>query len=154
MQTSADVTGTYTQATRGRRDLLERMLVPALVALGAVLLVCSHFLPGLWRIVVLPALLLAPGFALLRMLGQVTDWHSVTIAVPVSIVLVICASLVLDVCGIRLSSTSLGLLLGAATALFLGASSLRYMVTGLPRARRAAPVDDQTHVHSEATVGD
>ena len=148
------MTAEFTQAPGRRRDRLGQLLVPALVLLGAALLMCSHFLPGLWRVVVLPALLLAPGFALLRLLGQVTDWHSVTIAIPVSIVLVICASLILDVCGIRLSSTSLGLLLGAATALFLGASYVRYMVTGRRRVRRAAPLEDRTQVHREATVGE
>ena len=48
--------------------------------------------------------------------------RSISVAVPVSLVLVICASLVLDVSGIRLSPLSLGLLLGVVTALFLAGS--------------------------------
>jgi hypothetical protein len=40
----------------------------------------------------------------------------------VSLVLAVCASLVLDVSGIRLGPVSLGLLLGAVTALFLAGS--------------------------------
>ena len=93
---------------------------PGLLAIvGAVLLMCAPVLPGLSRLVVLPALLLAPGYALLRLLGQATGMRSISVAVPVSLVLAVCASLVLDVSGIRLGPLSLGLLLGGVTALFL-----------------------------------
>ncbi len=83
---------------------------------------CAPVLPGLSRLVVLPALLLAPGYAFLRLLGQAAGMRSVSVAVPVSLVLVICASLLRDVSGIRLSPLSLGLLLGVVTALFLAGS--------------------------------
>jgi O-antigen/teichoic acid export membrane protein len=83
---------------------------------------CAPVLPGLSRLVVLPALLLAPGYAFLRLLGQATGMRSISVAVPVSLVLVICASLLRDVSGIRLSPLSLGLLLGVVTALFLAGS--------------------------------
>ena len=96
---------------------------PGLLAVvGAVLLMCAPVLPGLSRLVVLPALLLAPGYALLRLLGQATGMRSISVAVPVSLVLAVCASLVLDVSGIRLDPLSLGLVLGAVTALFLAGS--------------------------------
>jgi len=93
-----------------------------LTFLGAVLLTCAPLLPGIWRLVVLPALLLAPGYALLRLLGQGTGQRSISVAVPVSLVLAVCASLVLDVSGVRLGPLSLGLLLGAVTALLLAGS--------------------------------
>ena len=83
---------------------------------------CAPVLPGLSRLVVLPALLLAPGYAFLRLLGQAAGMRSISVAVPVSLVLVICASLLRDVSGIRLSPLSLGLLLGVVTALFLAGS--------------------------------
>jgi hypothetical protein len=92
---------------------------PGLVALGAVLLICAPLLPGLSRLVVLPALLLAPGYALLRLLGQAAGMKSVSIAVPASIVLVICVALVLNISGFRLGPQSVGPLLGAVTAAFL-----------------------------------
>jgi hypothetical protein len=130
------------------------LAAPLLLAAGAVLLMCASLLPGLWRVVVLPALLLAPGYSLLRVLGQPTDRHSISIAIPVSIVLAIFASLVLHVSHIRLAPAPLGLLLGAATALFLGASYWRHLVTGLPGRRRTARLSDPTPVRSEATVGE
>ena len=99
-----------------------------LAAVGAVLLIYAPFLPGLSRLVVLPALLLAPGYALLRLLGRATGMRSISIAVPVSLVLAVCASLLLDVSGIRLSPLSLGLLLGAVTALFMVGSYGRQLV--------------------------
>jgi transposase InsO family protein len=96
---------------------------PGLLAFaGAILLVCAPVLPGLSRLVVLPALLLAPGYALLNLLGRATGPRSISVAVPVSLVLAICASLVLDVIGIRLGPLSLGSLLGAVTALLLAIS--------------------------------
>ncbi len=101
---------------------------PRLLAVGAVLLMCAPVFPGLSRIVVLPALLLAPGYALLRLLGQAADMRSVGIAVPASLVLAIVASLFLDVSGIPLGPLSLGLTLGLATALFLAGSYARQLV--------------------------
>src|SRR5260370_40394750 len=103
---------------RERRTRVHVAGGPGLLALlGAVLLICAPALPGLSRLVVLPALLLAPGYALLRLLGQATGQRSISVAVPVSLVLAVCASLVLDVSGIRLRPLSLGLLLGGVTAL-------------------------------------
>jgi hypothetical protein len=109
---------------------------PGLLAAGAVLLVCAPVLPGLSRVVVLPALLLAPGYALLRLLGQAADRRSVAIAVPASLVLVMLASLILDVTGVPLGPRSLGLMLGAATAVFLAGSYARQMVAARPGRRR------------------
>jgi hypothetical protein len=117
---------------------------PGLLALGgAVLLMCAPVFPGLSRLVVLPALLLAPGYALLRLLGQATGARSISVAVPVSLVLAICASLVLNASGIRLAPLSLGLLLGAATALFLAGSYGRQLVAE-PRHR---PAQDRVAPH-------
>jgi transposase InsO family protein len=102
---------------------------PGLLAFaGAILLICAPVFPGLSRLVVLPGLLLAPGYALLRLLGQAAGTRSISVAVPVSLVLAICASLVLNVSGIRLGPLSLGLLLGAVTALFLAGSYCRQLV--------------------------
>ncbi|HUC26749.1 MAG TPA: oligosaccharide flippase family protein [Streptosporangiaceae bacterium] len=106
---------------------------------GAVLLMCAPVLPGLSRVVVLPALLLAPGYAFLRLLGQASAMRSISVAVPVSLVLAVCASLLLGVSGIRLGPASLGLLLGVVTALFLAGSYRRQLAPGpLPR-RRGTP---------------
>ena len=110
---------------------------PELLALiGVVLLICAPVLPGLSRLVVLPALLLAPGYALLRLLGQAAGMRSLSVAVPVSLVLAVCVSLFLDVSGIRLGPLSLGLSLGAVTALFLAGSNVRRLIAG-PRRRPA-----------------
>src|SRR5215475_399805 len=99
---------------RGWRTRLQAARDPGLLAaVGAVLLMCAPVLPGLSRLVVLPALLLAPGYAFLRLLGRAAGMRSVSVAVPVSLVLAICASLLRDVSGVRLSPVSLGLLLGA-----------------------------------------
>jgi hypothetical protein len=99
---------------------------PGLLAfVGAVLLICAPALPGLSRLVVLPALLLAPGYALLRLLGQATGPRSISVAVPVSLVLAVCASLVLNVTGVRLGPLSLWYVLGAVTAVLLAGSYCR-----------------------------
>ena len=113
---------------RERRTGLHVARDPGLLAfLGAVLLACAPVLPGLSRLVVLPALLLAPGYALLRLLGQAAGMRFLTVVVPVSLVLAICASLILNVSGIRLGPLSLGSLLGALTALFLAGSHGRQL---------------------------
>ncbi len=113
-----------------------------LAFVGAVLLICAPVLPGLSRLVVLPALLLAPGYALLRLLGQATGPRSVSLAVPVSIVLAVCASLVLNASGIRLGPLSLGSLLGAVTILLLaGAYGLRPSTDTQGQHEMAQPVD-------------
>jgi UvrD-like helicase C-terminal domain len=104
--------------------------------------VCAPVLPGLSRLVVLPALLLAPGYALLRLLGQATGMRSISVVVPVSLVLAICASLVLDVSGIRLGPVSLGVLLGTVTVLLLAASYGRHLVAIPPRHERGIPPGD------------
>jgi UvrD-like helicase C-terminal domain len=111
-----------------------------LVGVGAVLLICAPVLPGLARLVVLPALLLAPGYALLRLLGLATGTRSISVAVPVSLVLAICASLLLDVSGIRISPVSLGLLLGVVTALLLAGSYRRQLAAGPLRRYRGTAV--------------
>jgi hypothetical protein len=111
---------------RGWRTSLRAAGDPGVLAVaGAVLLLCAPAFPGVSRLVVLPALLLAPGYALLRLLGQASGPRSMSLAVPVSLVLAICASLILNVSGVRLSPLSLGLLLGAMTALFLAVSYAR-----------------------------
>ncbi len=117
---------TIIDVRRGWRTRLQVARDPGLLAVaGAVLLMCAPVLPGPSRLVVLPALLLAPGYALLRLLGQATGMRSISVAVPVSLVLAVCASLLLNVSGIRLGPVSLGLLLGAVTALFLAGSYSR-----------------------------
>ena len=131
-----------------RRDWRSRLRATGdrgLLAAGAVLLMCAPVFPGLSRLVVLPALLLAPGYALLHLLGQAPDRRSITVAVPASLVLVIMASLLLDVSGIPLGPVSLGLLLGAVTALFLVGSyarqrpaSMRGWLRGTGRRSRSA----------------
>ena len=124
----------------GWRTRLQVARDPGLLAVvGAVLLMCAPVLPGLSRLVVLPALLLAPGYALLRLLGQATGLRSISVAVPVSLVLAVCASLVLDVSGIRLGPLSLGLLLGAVTALFLAGSYGRQLAADPLRQHRRTP---------------
>lgn len=119
-----------------------------LMAAGAVVLMCAPVLPGLSRLVVLPALLLAPGFALLHLLGQPSARRSIAAAVPVSLVLVIIASLFLDVSGIPLGPVSLGLLLGALTAVFLVGSYARQRAASQGRhhgtAQRPGPAQPST----------
>lgn len=113
-----------------------------LAFVGAVLLICAPVFPGLSRLVVLPALLLAPGYALLRLLGHATGPRSISLAVPVSIVLAVCASLVLDVSGIRLGPLSLGSLLSGVTLLLLAvAYGLRPSTDPQGQHERTPPVD-------------
>ena len=102
---------------------------PELLAFaGAVLLICAPILTGPSRLVILPALLLAPGYALLLLLGQASGKRSISVAVPGSLVLTMCASLVLTVAGIPLGPLSLGLSLGAITALLLAGSYGRQLI--------------------------
>ena len=131
---------TIIDSPRGWRTRLQVARDPGFLAIvGAVLLMCAPVLPGLSRLVVLPALLLAPGYALLRLLGQATGMRSISLAVPVSLVLVVCASMVLDVTGIRLGPLSLGLLLGAVTALLLAGSYGRQLVADPQRQHQRTP---------------
>jgi hypothetical protein len=125
-----------------------------LTAVGAVLLMCAPVLPGLSRLVVLPALLLAPGYAFLRLLGQATDMRSIPVVVPVSLVLAVCASLVLDVIGIRLGPLSLGLLLGVITALFLAGSYGRQLTVGPLGQHRRSPPADRKLARRDTTLGE
>jgi hypothetical protein len=127
---------------------------PGLLIAGAVLLTYAPVFPGLSRLIVLPALLLAPGYALLRLLGPATGTRSISMAVPVSLVLVVCASLVLDVSGIRLDPVSLGSLLGAVTALFLVGSYGRQLVAGRRRQHPRPLTNDRVLVRDDATVGE
>jgi O-antigen/teichoic acid export membrane protein len=114
---------------------------PGLLAVaGAVLLMFAPVLPGPSRLVVLPALLLAPGYAFLRLLGQAAGMRSISVAVPASLVLAVCASLVLDVSRIRIGPASLGLVLGVVTALFLAGSYRRQLADLLPRHRGTSSV--------------
>jgi O-antigen/teichoic acid export membrane protein len=125
MPTIIDVPSGWRTRLQMARDQVSRD--PGLLAgAGAVLLMFAPVLPGLSRLVVLPALLLAPGYAFLRLLGQAAGMRSISVAVPVSLVLAVCASLVLDVSGIRLDPASLGLLLGAVTAVLLAGSYRRW----------------------------
>ena len=142
MPTIIDVLRGWLTRLQVARDEVARD--PGLLAgVGAVLLMCAPVLPGLSRLVVLPALLLAPGYALLRLLGQATGARSISVAVPVSLVLAICASLLLDVSGIRLSPLSLGLLLGVVTALLLLGSYRRQLAAGPLRQHRRTPSGDR-----------
>ena len=127
-QETSDVPQSPSDGPGRRRTLPRWARDPGPLAAGAVLLLCAPVLPGLSRLVVLPALLLAPGYALLRLLGQAADRRSIAIAVPASLVLVILASLVLDVSGIALGPLSLGLILGAVTAVLLAGSYARQLV--------------------------
>jgi hypothetical protein len=139
---------------RGSRTRQPVARDPGILAIvGAVLLMCAPVLPGLTRLVVLPALLLAPGYALLRLLGQASGVRSISVAVPVSLVLAICASLLLDVSGIRLGPGALGLLLGAVTAVFLAGSYSRQVVAGPLRLRRRSPPGDGEFAR-DATLGE
>lgn len=141
---------------QGWRTCLQVARDPGILAIaGAVLLMCAPVLPGLSRLVVLPALLLAPGYALLRLLGrQPADRWSISVAVPVSIVLTICASLVLDVSGIRLGPVSLGLLLGVVTALLLAGSYGRQLAAAPLRQYRRTPSGDRESAPRDPTLGE
>jgi hypothetical protein len=125
-----------------------------LAAAGAVLLCCAPAFPGLWRLVVLPALLLAPGYALLRLLGQATGPRSISVAVPVSLVVAICASLILNVGGVGLGSLSLGLLLGAITAILLAGSYGRQLAASERQPHRAAQLNGQGNRPQRRPSGD
>lgn len=119
-----------------RKRVLPQWVSPWLIALGAALLMCASVLPGRSRLLVLPALLLAPGYAFLAALGRDAEIRTASLAVPVSLALVICASLALDVSGIRLDALSLGSLLGAATALLLAGAYGRELISARRRHRR------------------
>ena len=152
MQRISDVLQEIGDVLRKWRSRLRAAGDPGLLAAGAVLLMCAPVFPGLSRLVVLPALLLAPGYALLRLLGQAADRRSIAVAVPVSLVLVIFASLFLDVSGIPLGPLSLGFLLGAVTAVFLAASYARQPAV---RARlRQTTVRRPDAAQEDATVGE
>lgn len=145
-----------TDTLRGWRTRLQGARDPALLiaAIGAILLTCAPVLPGLSRLIVLPALLLSPGYALLRLLGQATGLRCLSIAVPLSLVLTVCASLVLDVSGVRLDAASLGILLGAVTAVFL-AWSYGWQLRTSPRQQRQITLPgDADLARPEATLGE
>ena len=144
MPTTIDVPPGWRTRLQVARDQVARD--PGLLAgAGAVLLIFAPVLPGLSRLVVLPALLLAPGYAFLRLLGQATGMRSISVAVPVSLVLAVCASLVLDVSGIRLGPASLGSLLGAVTAVLLAGSYRRQLAaSSLPQHRRTPSGDRES----------
>lgn len=135
------------------RDQVARNPGPACAGAGAVLLMLAPVLPGLTRLVVLPALLLAPGYAFLRLLGQAAAMRSISVAVPVSLVLTICASLVLDITRIGLNPVSLGLLLGLITALCLTGSYGRHLAAGPRELHQRTPSADR-ELPGETTLGD
>jgi hypothetical protein len=116
--------------TQGPSTRMDTARDPVLLGAGAVLLVCAPVLPGPARLVVLPALLLAPGYALLRLLGHGGDARSISIAIPTSLAIIACVSMALDVSGVRLGAVSLGLVLGGLTAVFLAGSIRRQRVGG------------------------
>ena len=139
-------------APRGWRTWLRVARNPRFLAFaGAALLVCAPIFPGLSRLIVLPALLLAPGYALLRLLGQASGQRAISVAVPVSLVLAVCASLLLDASGVRLGPVSLGLLLGAVTALFLAGSYWRQLATGPWQQQQRTPEGEQEFGGRDAT---
>lgn len=138
---------------RGWWTRLQVVRDPRLLAgAGAVLLMFASVLPGLSRVVVLPALLLAPGYALLCLLGQV-GMRYISVVVPVSLVLAICASLVLDVTGIRLGPGPLGSLLGAVTVLCLAGSYGRQLAVG-PLGQHRSTASADRELPDETTLGD
>lgn len=140
---------------RQRHARLPAARDPWLLAAGAVLLMSAPVLPGPSRLAVLPALLLAPGHALLRLLGQAAGWRSVSVAVPVSLVLVICTALVMDVSGVRLDATSLGSVLGAVTALCLAIPFARQLAAGPGRpGGRTAPGGGRVPAPRDGAVGE
>lgn len=129
---------------RERRTRMRIARDPGFLAfVGAVLLICAPVFPGLSRLIVLPALLLAPGYSLLRLLGQAAGPRSISVAVPVSLVLAVCVSLALHVSGIRLGPRSLGSLLGAVTALFLVGSYAHQLVSGPRGQHERTPSSDE-----------
>jgi hypothetical protein len=140
--------------TQERRTLLQVALDPGLLVAGAVLLMCASVLPGLSRVIVLPALVLAPGYAFLRLFGQPADRRAISMAVPVSLVLIACAALLLDASGVLLRPISLGLLLGGATAVFLAGSYIRQRMAGRTGLHRRPPPDDGDLIRRDAAVGD
>lgn len=138
-----------------RRARLHAARNPGVLAFaGAILLICAPVLPGLSRLVVLPALLLAPGYALLRLLGQATGPRSMSVAVPVSLVLAVCASLLLHVSGVRLGPLSLGSLLGGVTVLLLTCSYGHQLLAGPRGQHERTPPDDPGLARRNATLGD
>jgi hypothetical protein len=138
-QEISDMPQSLSDGPERRRTGLHAARGQGLMAVGAVLLMCAPVLPGLWRLVVLPALLLAPGYALLRLLRQPSGRQSIAIAVPASIVLIIIASLILDVSGVPLGPVWLGLMLGGMTAVFLAGSYALQLVASPPGRHRETP---------------
>jgi len=152
-QEPSDVPRSLSDEAERRRTRLRAARDPGLLSAGAVLLMCAPVFPGLSRLVVLPALLLAPGYASLRVLGRALDRRSISVAIPASLVLVVLASLFLDVSGIPLSPLSLGSLLGAVTAVFLAGSYGRQLAAGLARRPRTTAPRPEA-VREETTVGE
>jgi len=74
--------------------------------------------------------------------------------VPLSLALVVCASLVLHVSGIRLGPLSLGLLLGAVTALLLAGSYVRQVVGHSPGHHERTAAGDRELARRDATLGE
>ena len=153
MSTINDVLRGWQPRLQVARDQVAQDPGLAGAGVGAVLLMLAPVLPGLARLVVLPALLLAPGDAFLRLLGRAVGTRSISMAVPVSLVLVILSSLVLDVIRIGLSPVSLGLLLGVITALFLAGSYGRQLLAGSLGQHWRTPSGDR-ELPGETTLGE
>jgi hypothetical protein len=153
MSTITDVLRGCQPRLQVARDQVARDPGLAGVGAGAVLLMLAPVLPGFSRLVVLPALLLAPGYAFLRLLGRAVGTRSISMAVPVSLVIVILSSLVLDVVRIGLSPVSLGLLLGVITALLLAGSYGRQRLAG-PRGQSWRPPSRDREPAGETTLGE
>jgi uncharacterized membrane protein YhhN len=83
--------------------------------------------------VIIPALLLAPGYAFLRLLGRDVEWRAISMAAPVSVAIIICVAMALNAGSVRLDRVSLGPVLGAVTALCLSASYARQLIVARRR---------------------
>jgi hypothetical protein len=95
-----------------------------LLALGCAVLL---FAASAIRLIILPALLFAPGWSLIYLLCGARVWTSPWSAVvPLSLVMTALVSLLLDVCGVRLDATTLGAALGALTSILVGLGARPY----------------------------
>ncbi len=152
MPTIIDLSRSWRTRLQMARDRVVQDPGLARAGAGAVVLMFAPVLPGLARLVVLPALLLAPGYAFLRLLRQTEAQRCSSVVVPVSLVVTICASLALDVTRIGLGPGSLGLLLGAVTALCLAGSYGRQLFAG-PRGPQRKTSPGGRELSGETTSG-
>jgi len=107
-------------------DRAHAPVLSAVALVCAVALVAAPAIPAPARLIVLPALLFVPGWSLLRALDRTGAWErSWSVVVPMSLAVTILAALGLDVVGLRLDATTLGITLGALTGLFVVLGLLR-----------------------------